>query len=1046
MASQNDKANKGGHKDMVPSAKPKDPSILSGTPMELSTKAKKKAENCKQNSAETCLSNDAWSIEDKCDDCCKERNSIRQVNGHHYVRPLWPGREPGVPPRAQFHNARSLLRDIPANDGCVAGDDMENYFNANAGMLKEDNEKSSSSNCDKELQPEWSKGDPAGQDYGLYEDWIVNERKCQILADEGVEMVAAEDHDFLDLDGTHRVYLSEEYLGVGNGYRRCDSNDSLYNHCEDEIYQSNIDNSVEDLGDFIETDMPGNPFGCGSSDSNSSHSRTPSDDDLPMSALGPSRQVTGAGDIQGALSLDWGMQLNIDHAQRPPTLLVCGRPSTVSSDSSTNKPRTGSDSDYGFFTPTSCASGSSLRLPSVQSPPLSDSSATCGLASTESSTFASPETEQQPTPNNTESVQLSDPIQRNLPTWTQVSGSSENRSWKLLQRSRGHGYSRSRPHSDGHNYAQQLPADLEMDNLDTASVKLPKDKQIYVKMCNDKTDHRSESLGRTQSKQPKHSDLSSHYQQSHSSLPHLAAKPSTNNRIDSLLCCFEHNNLNPVRHGSLDDRASQLSDQFNVSRQTSTSDFDQDENSFQEVVDLPSGGSCVCDRDDCDNDVAFQDNSQQSLACPCGHAASRKANTVANNALTSTQQHQLQRNDLMLTETSSEPVDGDMIINLLQRIQVVDMSQGEALSSGTSMDDIPLPPQTPILNRQWLKRAMKLLGHNFPPIPAHNGQLESDSDDDDVLTSNDHGGSGIFTGLTSGDTSPSLDHINSREKLYSILLKDALLKHLQERNDHYQSSERGSEPNIKKVMLWTEYQAYVLQVSQIGTSACGATAVINVLKCFDMYVDRDKVCEAIKTNLRAEAAPVGEYLLSRSMAEDLISGIRQLTNGAIVGRFFALYPQRDISMLQWLGEWIEKGAVPVVTLNRQRAVPQGWVIPDAWHHQMVYGVGPKGIYLTNPLEIVPDYVIQKQLCSQVVNVLREEKAPRVGNQCPILTSHVTIPAWYKSGVTLFVQSNSDAHSQLMELPDELPVKRSNKHNSTSSGSDCSTQQPVLSCQ
>jgi len=33
-----------------------------------------------------------------------------------------------------------------------------------------------------------------------------------------------------------------------------------------------------------------------------------------------------------------------------------------------------------------------------------------------------------------------------------------------------------------------------------------------------------------------------------------------------------------------------------------------------------------------------------------------------------------------------------------------------------------------------------------------------------------------------------------------------------------------------------------------------------------MYVDRDKVCEAIKTNLRAEAAPVGEYLLSRSMA------------------------------------------------------------------------------------------------------------------------------------------------------------------------------------
>jgi hypothetical protein len=36
------------------------------------------------------------------------------------------------------------------------------------------------------------------------------------------------------------------------------------------------------------------------------------------------------------------------------------------------------------------------------------------------------------------------------------------------------------------------------------------------------------------------------------------------------------------------------------------------------------------------------------------------------------------------------------------------------------------------------------------------------------------------------------------------------------------------------------------------------------------------------------------------------------------------------------------GAVPLVTLNLQKAVPPGWVTPDAWHHQMVYGVGPKG--------------------------------------------------------------------------------------------------------
>ena len=36
------------------------------------------------------------------------------------------------------------------------------------------------------------------------------------------------------------------------------------------------------------------------------------------------------------------------------------------------------------------------------------------------------------------------------------------------------------------------------------------------------------------------------------------------------------------------------------------------------------------------------------------------------------------------------------------------------------------------------------------------------------------------------------------------------------------------------------------------------------------------------------------------------------------------------------------GAVPLLTLNLQKAVPLGYPIPDAWHHQMVYGVDQKG--------------------------------------------------------------------------------------------------------
>lgn len=36
------------------------------------------------------------------------------------------------------------------------------------------------------------------------------------------------------------------------------------------------------------------------------------------------------------------------------------------------------------------------------------------------------------------------------------------------------------------------------------------------------------------------------------------------------------------------------------------------------------------------------------------------------------------------------------------------------------------------------------------------------------------------------------------------------------------------------------------------------------------------------------------------------------------------------------------GAVPIATLNLQKGVKPGWTIPDAWHHQMIYGVSSKG--------------------------------------------------------------------------------------------------------
>ncbi|XP_046361788.2 uncharacterized protein LOC124138923 isoform X1 [Haliotis rufescens] len=280
------------------------------------------------------------------------------------------------------------------------------------------------------------------------------------------------------------------------------------------------------------------------------------------------------------------------------------------------------------------------------------------------------------------------------------------------------------------------------------------------------------------------------------------------------------------------------------------------------------------------------------------------------------------------------------------------------------------------------------------------------------------------------------------------------------RKDRRSSS--GGKSGIEKVMIWNEYEAYVLQVKQIATSACGPTAVLNVLKAFDVCVDKDEVCKKIHTNLRDELGSIPTYLFSRAVAgttaEDLLHGIESLTQGRIRGRFFHFWPSRDVHLLKWLGQWMKKGAVPLATLNLQKGVKTGWTVPDAWHHQMVYGVSSKGVYLTNPLENVAEETVLEQLVSdsillvrrqdvvnrfrdntdlgeiirhpddrwrtlnvlgQVVNVLRESNMPHPVYRAQ-LTSHISIPAVYKAGITLFVQGESDLWQELIATSDLPP--------------------------
>ena len=54
-----------------------------------------------------------------------------------------------------------------------------------------------------------------------------------------------------------------------------------------------------------------------------------------------------------------------------------------------------------------------------------------------------------------------------------------------------------------------------------------------------------------------------------------------------------------------------------------------------------------------------------------------------------------------------------------------------------------------------------------------------------------------------------------------------------------------------------------------------------------------------------------------------------------------MHPRRSFQLVRWLAGWLRRGAVPVATLNLQRGVPPQQTVPDAWHHQMAFGVGPQ---------------------------------------------------------------------------------------------------------
>ncbi|XP_043095578.1 uncharacterized protein LOC122345473 isoform X1 [Puntigrus tetrazona] len=272
---------------------------------------------------------------------------------------------------------------------------------------------------------------------------------------------------------------------------------------------------------------------------------------------------------------------------------------------------------------------------------------------------------------------------------------------------------------------------------------------------------------------------------------------------------------------------------------------------------------------------------------------------------------------------------------------------------------------------------------------------------------------------------------------------------------------QAEEAQVHSAMLWSIQEAVQRQTLQIGASACGATAVVDVLQALGITVTPETVDHCVRTSLRRNQAPLHDYLHSRSQAGathlQLVSGAQQASGGRVVGRFFGLYPRRRLKLVPWLARWIRRGAVPIATMNMQRAVPEGEEIPDAWHHQLIFGVAPGAVFMTNPLDVVSEEEVHERLCSESVLLVRREDVlkrltpdahlSQISDQHPDLrwkalhvedqvrqmigeeerkdeerpkTMHLMIPAAYSSGVTFFAPRDSDVAQELLSSSD-LPL-------------------------
>ncbi|CAK1584584.1 unnamed protein product [Parnassius mnemosyne] len=397
----------------------------------------------------------------------------------------------------------------------------------------------------------------------------------------------------------------------------------------------------------------------------------------------------------------------------------------------------------------------------------------------------------------------------------------------------------------------------------------------------------------------------------------------------------------------------------------------------------------------------------------------------------------------------------------------LDMSQSNVQEEVTTHQEYgPYITHTNFRGEQFLvKRTMSSLpSSSSSSLHVYNGDLVSPRE---VLNYEEEQQDGPHAYQINQGERPALDSANLSSALYHITMAKRLMiektcSDVESHDDANISQEHGASSSNEcdsgcveppRCMVWSEREACERQVTQIGTSACGATAVVNVFIALGVPVNIEKINAAVGTRQRANNAPLPRYLLSRAVAgctaADLVNGIQRASDGLVTARFFPMYPERAVSLSHWLADWISLGAVPILTLNLQ--VGCDGEIPDAWHHQMVFGVSPRGVYLCNPVECVPETTLWPRLTSpsvllvrtrdilsrftantdltplmavpdrrfhtfnvlgQVVNVIREWRA-RGWTERGGRARHVRVPAAYRAGVTVAALTGSEAHRRLV---------------------------------